>query len=236
MNIGLAQLNPTVGELAGNARKIIDACRALEKRGATIVLTPELVLTGYPPQDLLFKSDFVPASLRKLEEIHAEVGSAAWIIGCVHPNSSQHGRPFFNAAAILEKGRPPRFVFKSLLPTYDVFNETRYFEPNSSPTPVEIGGRLFGVTICEDIWTEPFLPRSLYLASPLETLASQGADLILNLSSSPFIIGKPQGGKVAAAAGDQGTHDHGAKLHQFGEGASLLRPASRSNPSLMRSL
>ncbi len=192
MNIGLAQLNPTVGDLAGNARKIIDACRDLEKRGAAIVLTPELVLTGYPPQDLLFKSDFVPASLRTLEEIHAEVGSAAWIVGCVQPNPSEHGRPFFNAAAILEKGRPPRFVFKSLLPTYDVFNEARYFEPNSSPAPVEIGGRLFGVTICEDIWTPEHLPRRLYSTNPVETLVAAGATAILNLSASPFQIGKPE--------------------------------------------
>ncbi len=192
MNIGLAQLNPTVGDLAGNTHKIIDACRALEKRGATIVLTPELVLTGYPPQDLLFKSDFVPASLRKLKEIHAEVGSAAWIIGCVHPNSSDRGRPFFNAAAILEKGLPARYVFKSLLPTYDVFNETRYFEPNSSPAPVEIGGEVFGVTICEDIWTPEHLPRRLYLTNPVETLVAAGAKGILNLSASPFQIDKPQ--------------------------------------------
>jgi NAD+ synthetase len=156
------------------------------------VLTPELVLTGYPPQDLLFKSDFVPASLRALEEMHAEVGTAAWIVGCVHPNPSEHGRPFFNAAAILEKGRPPRFVFKSLLPTYDVFNETRYFEPNSSPAPVEIGGRLFGVTICEDIWTPEHLPRRLYSTNPVETLVAAGATTILNLSASPFQIGKPR--------------------------------------------
>ena len=192
MNIGLAQLNPTVGDLAGNTRKIIDACRALEKRGATIVLTPELVLTGYPPQDLLFKSEFVPASLRALEEVHAEVGTAAWIVGCVHPNPSEHGRPFFNAAAILEKGRQPLFVFKSLLPTYDVFNETRYFEPNSSPAPVEIGGSLFGVTICEDIWTPEHLPRRLYSTNPVETLIAAGATAILNLSASPFQIGKPK--------------------------------------------
>jgi NAD+ synthetase len=192
MNIGLAQLNPTVGDLAGNTRKIIEACRALEKRGATIVLTPELVLTAYPPQDLLFKSDFVPASLRKLEEIHAEVDSATWIIGCVHPNSSQHGRPFFNAAAILEKDRPARFVFKTLLPTYDVFNESRYFEPNPSPAPLEIGGEVVGVTICEDIWMPEHLPRRLYSTNPVKDLVATGAKAILNLSASPFQIGKPK--------------------------------------------
>jgi NAD+ synthetase len=108
----------------------------------------------------------------------------------VHPNSSEHGRPFFNAAAILEKGLPARFVFKSLLPTYDVFNETRYFEPNSSPAPVEIGGRLFGVTICEDIWTPEHLPRRLYSTNPVETLVAAGVTAILNLSASPFQIGK----------------------------------------------
>lgn len=192
MMIGLAQLNSTVGDLAGNSRRIVDACRRLEQRGATIVLTPELVLTGYPPQDLLFKSDFVPANLRALEAIHAEVGTAAWIVGCVCANPTEPGRPFFNAAAILERGRPVRFVHKTLLPTYDVFNEARYFEPNSSPAPVEIGGRLLGVTICEDIWTPAHLPRALYAANPVKSLVRAGATAILNLSASPFQTGKPR--------------------------------------------
>ena len=191
MRIGLAQLNPTVGDLAGNSLRIIEACRDLEMRGAEIVLTPELVLTGYPPQDLLFKTDFIPANLAALEAIHAAVGSAAWIIGCVHPNPSASGRPAFNAAAILEKNRPARFVFKTLLPTYDVFNETRYFEPNPAPAPIEIGGRRYGVTICEDIWPPGHLPRRLYSTNPVETLVAAGATAILNLSASPFQIGKP---------------------------------------------
>jgi NAD+ synthetase len=191
MTIGLAQLNPTVGDLAGNSCRIIDACRDLERRGATIILTPELVLTGYPPQDLLFKSDFVPSSLLALEAVHAAVDSAAWIVGCVHPNPSPEGRPFFNTAAILEKNRPARLVHKSLLPTYDVFNETRYFEPNPDVSPVEIGGRLFGLTICEDIWTSENLPRRFYSTDPVETLVAAGASSILNLSASPFQLGKP---------------------------------------------
>jgi NAD+ synthetase len=191
MRIGLAQLNPTVGDLAGNSRRIIDACRDLERRGAAIVLTPELVLTGYPPQDLLFKSDFVPGNLAALRAIHASVGSAAWIIGCVHPNPLPGGRPFFNSAAILEKNRPARFVHKTLLPTYDVFNETRYFEPNPAPSPLEIAGQLLGVTICEDIWTPGHLPRPLYSSDPVETLVAAGATAILNLSASPFQLGKP---------------------------------------------
>jgi NAD+ synthetase len=191
MKIGLAQINSTVGDLEGNARRIVAACRLLEERGAEVILTPELVLTGYPPQDLLFQSGFVPMSLRVLEEIHREVGGAAWIVGCVQENTSGVGRPFFNAAAVLERGQAVRWAFKSLLPTYDVFNETRYFEPCTAPVPLEIGGRLFGVTVCEDIWTPDYLPRPLYQCDPVETLVGAGAKAILNLSASPFQIGKP---------------------------------------------
>ena len=192
MNIGLAQINATVGDLEGNARRIVEACRLLEAQGSEIILTPELVLTGYPPQDLLFQSDFVPMSLQALKEIHKAVGEAAWIVGCVQKNPSSSGRPFFNAAAILERGREIRWVYKTLLPTYDVFNETRYFEPCQKPAPVEIQGRLFGVTICEDIWTPDYLPRSLYSCDPVEVLCEAKAIAILNLSASPFQLGKPQ--------------------------------------------
>jgi NAD+ synthetase len=192
MNIGLAQINATVGDLEGNARRIVEACRLLEAQGSEIILTPELVLTGYPPQDLLFQSDFVPKSLQALEEIHKSVGKSAWIVGCVQKNPSSSGRPFFNAAAILERGKEIRWVYKTLLPTYDVFNEARYFEPCKKPTPVEIRGRLFGVTICEDIWTADYLPRSWYSCDPVEMLCEAKVTAILNLSASPFQLGKPQ--------------------------------------------
>ena len=191
MKIGFAQINSTVGDLPGNARRIVEACRSLEDQGAEVVLTPELVLTGYPPQDLLFQADFVPMSLRVLEEIHREVRDAAWIVGCVQRNPSADGRPFFNAAAVLERGRGIRWAFKTLLPTYDVFNETRYFEPCQKPAPIEIGGELLGLTICEDIWTPDYLPRPLYSSDPVQMLVAAGAVAILNLSASPFQIGKP---------------------------------------------
>lgn len=191
VKIGFAQINTVVGDFAGNARRIAAACGELESRGAEIILTPELSLTGYPPQDLLFKSDFVPANLRALEELHSKVRSAAWLVGYVDANLSGSGRPFHNAAAVLESGRPVRKVFKSLLPTYDVFDEARYFEPARSVAPVEIAGRKIGVTICEDIWTPGYLPRGLYKRDPVHDLVVSGAAAILNLSASPFQIGKP---------------------------------------------
>lgn len=191
VKIGFAQINTVVGDFAGNARRIAEACGELEGRGAEIILTPELSLTGYPPQDLLFKSDFVPGNLRALEELHSKVRSAAWLVGYVERNLSGSGRPFHNAAAVLEAGRPARRVFKSLLPTYDVFDEARYFEPPHSVAPVDIAGRRIGVTICEDIWTPAYLPRGLYNRDPVHDLVAAGAAAILNLSASPFQIGKP---------------------------------------------
>ena len=191
VKIGFAQINTIVGDFAGNARKIARAAEDLESRGAQIILTPELALTGYPPQDLLFKSDFVPRNLAALDELHRRVGKAALLIGCVDVNPSGNGRPFFNTAAVLEKGRPVRKVFKSLLPTYDVFDEARYFEPGPAPVPVEIGGHRIGVTICEDIWTPEYLPRGLYSCDPVHDLVTAGAAAIVNLSASPFQVGKP---------------------------------------------
>ncbi|MEP6669282.1 MAG: NAD+ synthase [Chthoniobacter sp.] len=189
MKIGLAQLNTTVGDLRGNAEKILAAYRALVARGAHLVLTPELALTGYPPQDLVFKSRFVPLNLEKLDELHQAVGDVPLIVGFIDVNSGP-GQPFHNAAAVLQRGQPIRKIHKSLLPTYDVFDEDRYFEPAKSVEPVEIAGTRFGVTICEDIWTEKYLPRHLYGSSPVGSLIAQGIQAILNLSASPFSLGK----------------------------------------------
>lgn len=189
MKIGFAQLNTTVGDLRGNAEKILAAYRDLVRQGAQLVLTPELALTGYPPQDLVFKSRFVPLNLEKLDELHRAVGDVPLIVGFIDINQGA-GQPFHNAAAVLQRGQPLRKVHKSLLPTYDVFDEDRYFEPAKSVEPIEIAGTKFGVTICEDIWTEKYLPRRLYGSSPVGSLIEQGIQAILNLSASPFSIGK----------------------------------------------
>ncbi len=190
MKVGLAQINTTVGDLAGNRRKIAAAYHSLVERGAELVLTPELALCGYPPQDLLFKSRFVPQNLVELEALHAEVGEVPLIAGYVDHHLG-HGQPFHNAATLLRRGQPARHFFKSLLPTYDVFDEDRYFEPAHTVEVVEIAGVKCGVTICEDVWTEKYLPRRLYGSNPVGLLIRGGARLLLNLSASPFSIGKP---------------------------------------------
>src|SRR5438034_5532230 len=190
MKIGFAQINPTVGDLRGNCELIICAYERLADAGAELVLTPELALTGYPPQDLVFKSRFVPENLALLEKLQAQVGKSALLVGFVDRNEGR-GKPFRNAAALLERGKPIRKIYKSLLPTYDVFDEERYFQPASHVEPFDVQGKEIGVTICEDIWTEHYLPRPLYDVEPVRSLVEQAAEIIVNLSSSPFSLHKP---------------------------------------------
>src|SRR5437867_552308 len=190
MKIGFAQINPTVGDLRGNCELIVSAYERLAAAGAELVLTPELAVTGYPLQDLVFKSRFVPENLALLEKLHAGVGETALLVGFVDRNEGR-GKPFHNAAALLESGRPIRKAYKSLLPTYDVFDEDRYFEPARRVEALDVCGKKIGVTICEDIWTEHYLPRPFYDVEPVRGLIEQGADLIVNLSASPFGLHKP---------------------------------------------
>jgi NAD+ synthase (glutamine-hydrolysing) len=190
MKIGFAQINPIVGDLSGNFEKIAGAYERLAAAGAELVVTPELAITGYPPQDLLFKSRFVPQNLEILEKLQARVRGVGLLVGFVDRNQGR-GKPFHNAAALLQSGAPMATTHKSLLPTYDVFDEDRYFEPARSVAPLLFGARKIGVTICEDIWTERYLPSPLYDIEPARSLVEQGAEMILNLSASPFGLGKP---------------------------------------------
>src|SRR5256886_13712848 len=190
MKIGFAQINPTVGDLSGNFEKIISAYERLAAAGADLVLTQELAITGYPPQDLVFKSRFVPENLKVLEQLHARVGKVPLLVGFVDRNNGR-GKPFHNAAALLERGKPIRTAHKSLLPTYDVFDEDRYFDPASRVEACDLCGKKIGVTICEDIWTEHYLPRPFYDVEPVRGLVEQGAEIIVNLSASPFHLHKP---------------------------------------------
>lgn len=192
MHLGLAQLNTIVGDLPGNRRKIIDAYQSLVAQGAELVVFPELVVCGYPPRDLLFKRRFVSDVEASLAEIAAQVGEVPALIGTVAANPSGRGRSCYNAAAFCHQGKVVQTAHKCLLPTYDVFDEDRYFEPAEQCTVIEHRGRRIGVTICEDIWTHPNIStRRLYHGlRPVKQLAAQNCDLMVNLSASPWHHGK----------------------------------------------
>jgi len=190
MKIGFAQINPTVGDLRGNFEKITAAYDQLARAGADIVIAPELAVTGYPPQDLVFKSRFVPENLAILDELQKRLSQPALLVGFVDRNEGR-GKPFHNAAALLQLGEPLQKTHKSLLPTYDVFDEDRYFEPARQIAPLNFRGHRIGVTICEDIWTERYLPRPFYEVDPVRALVTQEAEMILNVSASPFSLRKP---------------------------------------------
>jgi NAD+ synthetase len=192
MNIGIAQINSVIGDFPGNVKRILAAYRECLEAGADLVLTPELSLVGYPPRDLVFKSQFVPKCLQALDYLAGEIREVPLLVGYVdHHHPSRPGKPFRNAAAWLENGKIQHRIWKTLLPTYDVFDERRYFEPGDASEPILWNGHRIGVTICEDIWTEDYLQRPFYDRDPVDELSAKGIDLLLNLSASPFHLGKP---------------------------------------------
>lgn len=191
MKIGIAQINAVVGDFPGNAKRILAAYRECLEQGADLVVTPEMSLAGYPPRDLVFKSQFVPKCLQALDYLADEVKAVPLLVGYVDFHAGEIGKPYRNAVAWLESGKITERFFKTLLPTYDVFDERRYFEPGQAAEPFEWNGKKIGITICEDIWTEDYLQRPLYDRDPVAELCARGADLILNLSASPFHLGKP---------------------------------------------
>jgi NAD+ synthase (glutamine-hydrolysing) len=192
VKIALLQLNPTVGDLAGNARLIADAVREAAAAGADLTVTPELALVGYLPRDLLLSLDFVRRSWARLEMLAREIdGLPPTLVGLPEPNPSDEGRPLFNTAALLHRRRVVQRFRKALLPTYDVFDEDRYFEPFHGAQILEIAGRRLGISICEDIWNDrDFWKRRRYHHDPVEELVDAGADAIVNMSASPFVVGK----------------------------------------------
>jgi NAD+ synthase (glutamine-hydrolysing) len=191
MRAGLAQINTTVGDFAGNADKILRAYRELVAAGADFVVTPELAVCGYPPMDLVFRSGFVAAAQEQVAALAAQTGRVPLIVGTVEPNPGPHGRTCHNSAVVLQDGGRLVTAHKSLLPTYDVFDEGRYFEPAAKVTVAAIAGKRTGITICEDLWTADYLPRDYYGHNPTSELRSLGIDLLINLSASPFEAGKP---------------------------------------------
>jgi NAD+ synthetase len=191
MKIALAQINTTVGDLAGNEARIVAAYRRGVAAGVDVVVLPELAITGYPPRDLLLRTAFIQRNLECLERLAAASGSAGLLVGFVGRNQPRPGREATNAVALLQNGRIVATRTKTLLPTYDVFDEDRYFEPATSNTPVEFNGRKIGLTICEDVWNdEDFWEERRYRLNPAVRLAEAGAEIIFNLSASPWHLGK----------------------------------------------
>ncbi|MGB0334260.1 MAG: NAD+ synthase [Opitutales bacterium] len=192
MKVGIAQINTIVGDLAGNRALILQSYKELVAEGADLVLYPELTVCGYPPRDLLFKSRFVADTRATLQSIAEEIREVPAIIGYVEDRDPRSvGRPFYNAAAWCESGSIKIVARKSLLPSYDVFDEERYFEPAEAPTIHEWKGKRIGITICEDIWNNPEVPTSRrYCEDPLAVMAKKQLDLLVNLSASPWHEGK----------------------------------------------
>ncbi len=191
MKIGVLQLNSTIGDYAANRDKLVAAYERACAGGAEFVIAPELFLCGYPPRDLLLRSDFVEANLAVVAEVAAKVGTVPLCVGYVDRNPTRPGRPLTNCAGVLQGGKMVWSQIKSLLPTYDVFDEDRYFEPAKSNAVFEFKGRKLGITICEDIWNdEDFWSDRLYRRDPIKDLVAAGADLMLNISASPWHAGK----------------------------------------------
>ncbi|GFK94489.1 Glutamine-dependent NAD(+) synthetase [Fundidesulfovibrio magnetotacticus] len=192
MKIGLLQVNPVVGDLTGNAGRIARAARKAQAAGAELCITPELALTGYPPRDLLLSSAFVDKARAVLEELARSLADGpALLAGTAARSPLAQGRPLMNCAAFLAGGRVEALLPKKLLPTYDVFDEDRYFEPGERLGFIDFAGRRLGVTICEDIWNDKAYWRDRrYHEDPVERLVAEGVQAILNLSASPFTLGK----------------------------------------------
>lgn len=195
MKIALAQINPTIGALAANAEKIAAVAQQAAAAGAELVIFPEMAIGGYPPRDLVEKTDFVAASRSWLEWASRQAPSTAILCGCATPAAAETGKSVHNSALVLKNGELLFQQSKMLLPTYDVFDESRNFAPAERQRVWEWGGLRLAITICEDAWNDKhFWPqrhmRRLYAQDPVADQLRQGADLLINISASPYSHGK----------------------------------------------
>lgn len=191
MKIALGQINPTIGDFSGNSKKIIESARQALDLGAQMVLFPELAVCGYPPRDLLEKPAFVERSQQVVNEIARAVPQITVICGFVSPAKVETGKSVMNSAAVLREGSVQFVQSKMLLPTYDVFDESRYFDPAESQKLFPFCSKQFALTICEDAWNDKhFWHRRLYRVDPVDELLRAGGNMVLNISASPFHLGK----------------------------------------------
>jgi NAD+ synthase (glutamine-hydrolysing) len=191
VKIALGQINPTVGDFSGNAAKIIQFAQEARNAGAALILFPELSVCGYPPRDLVERPSFVARNRESIEKIAGETQRIAVICGLVTPAHADTGKSVMNSAALLRDGRVEFIQSKMLLPTYDVFDEMRNFAPAKSQQLFDLCGKKIALTICEDAWNDKhFWNRRLYGVDPVEELIRIGGNLVLNISASPFWLGK----------------------------------------------
>ena len=191
MKIALGQINPTVGDFSGNAQKIVDFSRRAKAVGAGLILFPELSVCGYPPRDLVERSSFVAKNRETVDRIAAETDGIAVICGLVTPAQAETGKSVMNSAALLRDGKLAFLQSKMLLPTYDVFDEMRNFAPARAQELFDFCGNRMALTICEDAWNDKdFWNKRLYGTDPIEALIRSGGNFVLNISASPFWLGK----------------------------------------------
>jgi NAD+ synthase (glutamine-hydrolysing) len=191
VKIALGQINPTVGDFAGNAAKMIDFARRAQAAGAGLILFPELAVCGYPPRDLVERASFVAKNRETVERIAAETQGIAVICGLVTPAHADTGKSVMNSAALLRDGKLAFLQSKMLLPTYDVFDEMRNFAPARQQELFDFCGNRMALTICEDAWNDKhFWNKRLYGQDPVEELVRAGGNFVLNISASPFWLGK----------------------------------------------
>jgi NAD+ synthase (glutamine-hydrolysing) len=195
MKIALVQTNPVVGDIEGNTAKVIARAALARAQGADLAVFPELTVTGYPPKDLLLKPHFIRRNVQAIERIAEQCDGLITVVGYARPNSTGQGKELFNAAAVCANGRVVATKGKTLLPTYDIFDETRYFSPDLSSDVTRLIVRdrpwRLGFSICEDLWNnEQFANTQLYKEDPIANLARAGVDLMINISASPFWVGK----------------------------------------------
>jgi NAD+ synthase (glutamine-hydrolysing) len=191
VKIALCQINPIVGDLEGNATLILEYYEKAKAVGAELAVFPELALTGYPPLDLIERKDFVPKALDVMtKRIVPAVTGCGMAVGCININSGD-GKPYYNSAFFIDDKRVVAVINKQLLPTYDLFDERRYYEDGHRSAPIYYKGMRLGIHICEDMWrNENEVSQKLYATDPVDSLGEQGVDIFINLSASPFARAK----------------------------------------------
>lgn len=191
MKIALAQINPTVGDFDGNLSLILRVLERAKGMEADLCIFPEMCITGYPSHDLLERPGYIDRNLKTLELLTRQIKGIAAVVGYVSRDPGGPGKGLHNSAALIENGKVVSTHSKMLLPTYDIFDERRYFEPAKDVSIVKFKGRKLGISICEDIWNDPgFWPKRLYDRDPIAELVEKGAEILINISASPFTLEK----------------------------------------------